>query len=152
MKAVNRNYEVISCHAPGVSPRWLNNGTSGVTCSACNSVHPDEFVRLINAGEFICGFMWEGTNEPIWASLGGYRFYALHLQEMSVEWMHEHAMTIFKATGVLFYWDKEFLVLHTSSVGVRMGRDSIYRITAAQIAAAQELNDLFYYYKGNRKV
>lgn len=148
---VNMDAYLISCHSIGLRADWVQDGCPiGVVCSFCDSIHPEAFIEQLRAGEFICGFMWEGGPVPLYAYVGGYRFFAIHLQDMSAEWLHAHAMEIFKATGVLFYWDREEFLCDAVAEGVRLGKGSAYTLTPEQIEAASRTNDSFYYF-GERK-
>lgn len=141
--------EVISCHAAGLVPSWVSTYSEmGDVCSLCDSIRPERFVEGIESGEFICGFMWDGGGTPLFAYVGGYRFFSIHLQDMSRDWLYANAMRIFEATGVLFYWDGEEFCFDAIHEGVFFSEASMYTLTEAQREHAARTNDRHYYFGG----
>ncbi len=138
------NEMVISCHPEPKVAEWLSLHEGGMKCSTCGSMHPDEFVWSISNDEFVSGFHWI-DNEPLYCVLeNNRRFYYRHLMDMSVEWLHAFAIEIFMKTGVLFYWEGDWLKFHSVSEGAYFGLDSAMKLTAAQVKEAKRLNQRYY--------
>ena len=144
MRAVIDNF-IISCHPSFPKPVWqfLSSGPY-LNCSRCTSIHPDEFICQVQQGNFIGGFFWDGERPEYCETLAG-RFFVAHLLDMPVDWLHENALLIFEATGLIFYWEGETLKFNAPHVGYRLGAGSACRITASQRAQAQQIIESRYY-------
>lgn len=134
---------VISCHDQSKNPKWVTAEDGGMYCSVCKSMHPDEFVYALINGGFISGWHWV-DNEPLYCELENGRFYFRHLMDMRLEWLYTFAIDIFKKTGVLFYWEREWLRYHAVAEGAYFGFDSAMEVTADQIKEATRMNKRYY--------
>jgi hypothetical protein len=135
---------VISCHETNRGAEWMCREDGSKDCSVCNSVHPDLFIDALLNGGFISGWHWV-DNEPHYCELAdGKRFYYRHLIDMSCKWLFGYAMDIFQRSGVLFYWDGDWLKFHAVSEGSFFGKGSAMKITATQTKEADKLNKRYY--------
>ena len=133
-----RDLFVISCHDVSETAKWNDSQDSGgCRCSVCDSVHPDEFVAALKARQLKRGWRWGVKDQPIDVKLEHGVFFAEHLKDMTIEWLHTHAIVIFEATGVLFYWERESLQFQP--VRPRM-RGSKPTLTEDEITNAIHLN------------
>ena len=131
---------VISCHdtPPIAQPTWKGGKEHPVKCSHCQSLHPNEFIYQLRNGGFIRGWVWE-KGVPLFCELDAGLFYAVHLHDMSEEWLLANAYTIFENTGLVFYWNREVPVWECAYKGVRMGEGSHVTLTRAQKSWARKL-------------
>lgn len=134
---------VISCHDEKKNPQWVTRRGEGMNCSVCKSMHPDEFVSQLNGGGFVSGWHWV-DNEPLYCEMTNGRFYFRHLMDMKVEWLYTFAIDIFVKTGVLFFWDRDWLRYHAVAEGAYFGFDSAMEVTKEQIKEATKMNKRYY--------
>jgi hypothetical protein len=136
--------EISGLRVPARVPlTWERDGKHGVRCPVCHSIDPDFFVFLLEDQGFLKGWTWDGDT-PLHCQTVDGRFYATHLIDQPVEWLREHAMTIFLATGVLFFWKRDHLKCLASTKRKTYSIESPFRPSQATVERFQKKFDEYF--------
>jgi hypothetical protein len=109
-------------------------------CTHCQSLHPMAFIEQIQNGKFQRGWFYE-NDQPIMCEMAEAQFYAVHLLDMPKQWLYENALTIYRATGVLFFYKENKLTASEIEHGQQYSAATPHNPTDLAIKQAQAALD-----------